>query len=113
VIKLYGISNCDTVKKARKWLDDKGISYEFVDFRKKPLTAAQLKRWADTVGWESLINKRSRTWRELDKLTQNSLNKSNALKLMQEMPTLIKRPVMDTGDNFIIGFDSATYEELF
>lgn len=111
--KLYGITNCDTVKKARKWLDNNDIDYEFVDFRKTPLTTAQLKRWADSIDWESLLNKRSRTWRELPDSQKEPLNKTRALSLMQEIPTLIKRPVLDSNGEILVGFKDSDYQSLF
>lgn len=113
MIKVFGIPNCDTVKKARKWLDNNGIEYEFIDFRKTPLTTAQLKRWADSVGWETLLNKRSRTWRELPDSQKESINKTPALSLMQEIPTLIKRPVLDNDSQILVGFKDSEYRSLF
>lgn len=112
MIKIYGIPNCDTVKKARNWLDKNGIDYQFIDFRKSPLNTAQLKCWADTIGIDNLLNKRSRTWRDLDKSVQESITASNTLKLMLEMPTLIKRPVLETKDKVLTGFNASTYENL-
>lgn len=113
MVKVYGIPNCDTVKKARKWLDNNGIDNEFVDFRKTPLSAARLKNWAATIGWETLLNKRSRTWRELPDSQKESLNKSKALTLMQEIPTLIKRPVLDKDGEILVGFKESEYQSLF
>jgi len=113
MIKLYGISNCDTVKKARTWLDKHSVDYQFIDFRKTPLKAAQLKNWAACLDWETLLNKRSRTWRELPDAQKEPLNKTHALSLMQEIPTLIKRPVLDNGGNISVGFKDSEYQSLF
>ena len=112
MLKLYGIPNCDTVKKARKWLESNGINYEFVDFRKNPLSTAQLKDWAETVGLETLLNKRSRTWRELDKDQQDNSNSTKMLQLMQKMPTLIKRPVLVDKKKVLVGFNNSEYGKL-
>jgi arsenate reductase len=113
MIKLYGITNCDTVKKARKWLDNNGIEYEFVDFRKTPLSTAQLKNWAAAIDWQTLLNKRSRTWRELPDSQKDPLNKTKALTLMQEIPTLIKRPVLEKDGEILVGFQDSEYQSLF
>lgn len=113
MIKIYGIPNCDTVKKARKWLDNNGIKYEFVDFRKNPLSAAQLKKWAAAIEWETLLNKRSRTWKDIPDSKKEPLNKTTALKLMQENVTLIKRPVLDDNGKIHVGFKDAEYQALF
>ena len=113
MIKLYGIPNCDTVKKARKWLDDTGIEYEFIDFRKNPLSAARLKNWAAAIDWETLLNKRSRTWKELPESSKEPLNKTTALSLMQENVTLIKRPVLDKDGEIHVGFKDVEYQALF
>lgn len=112
MLKLYGIPNCDTVKKARKWLENNHIDYEFVDFRKNPLSQAQLKNWADNVGLDKLLNKRSRTWRELHKDAQDDTNPTKLLQLMREMPTLIKRPVLVSNKMILVGFNSAEYGKL-
>ena len=112
MLKLYGIPNCDTVKKARKWLETNGVDYEFVDFRKNPLSAAQLKDWVANVGLDTLLNKRSRTWRELDKDQQDSSNPAKMLQLMREMPTLIKRPVLVDKNILLVGFNNTEYGKL-
>ena len=112
MLKLYGIPNCDTVKKARKWLEANGVDYEFVDFRKNPLSATQLKDWVASVGLDTLLNKRSRTWRELDKDQQDSSNPAKMLQLMREMPTLIKRPVLADKNILLVGFNNTEYGNL-
>jgi Spx/MgsR family transcriptional regulator len=110
---LYGIPNCDTVKKARKWLDDSGIEYRFHDFRKDGLTADQVKPWVEALGWETLVNKRSTTWKGLDDATKSTLNDDSVIALVLEQPTLIKRPLLDNGDQPQVGFKPALYQELF
>ena len=101
---LYGIKNCDTVKKARKWLDENGIAYQFHDFRTDGLTLAQLNDFAARVDWSTLLNRSSTSWRQLSTEQQTDLTAEKALQLMLATPTLIKRPILDTGDKLIIGF---------
>jgi arsenate reductase len=101
---LYGIKNCDTVKKARKWLDENNIAYRFHDFRTDGLTSEQLAHFAAHADWNKLLNRNSTSWRQLSAEQQADLTQNKALQLMLEMPTLIKRPVLDTGDQIIIGY---------
>ncbi|MEF3075471.1 ArsC family reductase [Methylobacter sp. Wu1] len=101
---LYGIKNCDTVKKARKWLDENNITYRFHDFRTDGLTSEQLAHFAAHVDWNKLLNRSSTSWRQLSAEQQADLTQDKALKLMLEMPTLIKRPVLDTGAQILVGF---------
>lgn len=104
---LYGIPNCDTVKKARAWLTERGVPYAFRDFKKTGVDAEQLQRWAQAVGWEKLINRRGTTWRTLDAATQSLVrDAASACALMQAQPTLIKRPVVEWGDTITVGFDA-------
>ena len=109
---LYGISNCDTVKKARRWLDQHGLSFDFIDYRKTPLDKKIIQGWLDQVGRETLLNKKSRTWRELAENDKNKLTDSKIVKLLLEHPTLIKRPVLVKGKTVIIGFDEEAYKNL-
>lgn len=106
---LYGIKNCDAVKKARKWLEENDISYQFHDFRVDGLTAELIEQWFQQVNWESLVNKRSTTWRGLDDAQKEGLNKANAVSLLLENPTLIKRPVFDNGIIILVGFSEESY----
>ena len=101
---LYGIKNCDTVKKARLWLDQNGIAYQFHDFRADGLTLAQLNDFATRVDWSTLLNRSSTSWRQLSAEQQRDLTLEKAIALMFCTPTLIKRPILDTGDKLIIGF---------
>ena len=110
---LYGIGNCDTVRKARKWLTSHDIDYRFHDFRKDGLTARQLKHWATVVGWETLLNRRGQTWRNLPDKAKADLNAASALKLMQTEPTLIKRPVLEVQSRVHVGFKDTDYQDLF
>ena len=101
---LYGIKNCDTVKKARKWLDQNGIAYQFHDFRTDGLTPELLQHFADGLDWTKLLNRSSTSWRQLSAEQQSELTPEKAMQLMLATPTLIKRPILDTGDQLIIGF---------
>ena len=107
---LYGIKNCDTVKKARLWLDQNGIAYQFHDFRADGLTLAQISDFATRVDWNTLLNRSSTSWRQLRAEQQSDLTLEKAIALMLKTPTLIKRPILDTGDKLIIGFKAENYQ---
>jgi arsenate reductase (glutaredoxin) len=113
MIILYGIPNCDTVKKARAWLADHGKSHEFHDFKKLGVPAAELARWADALGWESLLNRKGTTWRKLDPADQAAVQDSaSAQALMRAQSSVIKRPVVDWGGgDLTVGFDQQTWEK--
>ena len=113
-MKLHGIVNCDTVKKARAWLDARGIAYDWIDFRKTPPSAGDLARWSRAVGWEALLNRRGTTWRALDDATKAAVrDERSAIALMQVRPTLIKRPVLEAGPEVIVGFAADDYATRF
>jgi arsenate reductase len=107
---LYGIKNCDTVKKARQWLDQNNIAYRFHDFRSDGLSLAQLNDFAARVDWNRLLNRNSTSWRQLSVEHQSELTSEKAIALMVTNPTFIKRPVLDTGDKLIIGFKVDHYQ---
>lgn len=109
---VYGIPNCDTIKKARQWLQAHELEYQFHDYRKDGVDASQLQQWARQVGWESLLNRRGTTWRKLDEKTRDSINESSAIKIMLEHPAIIKRPVLVTGKKILVGFNEAEYNNL-
>jgi len=111
--KLFGISNCDTIKKAKKWLEQNDISFTFHDYRKDGLEGSWLAETEAALGWESLLNKRGTTFRQLTDEQKNNLNKDNALGLMLEYPAMIKRPVLIHNGNYYLGFKPAQYEEIF
>lgn len=111
MIKLFGINNCDTVKKARKWLDAHEIDHEFVDFRQVPQDSATLQHWIAQTG-EQIVNKRSATWRQLSEQDKQDLNNDKLLALISEHVTLIKRPVLVNNDNITLGFSDKQYEAL-
>lgn len=105
-MKLYGIKNCDTVKKARKWLDDNGVVYEFHDFKQDGLSSDKLSQWEQAVGWETLINKRGTTWRKLPDEVRDTIGAPSAHQIMLENPSIIKRPVVERGDEVSVGFSA-------
>lgn len=109
---LFGIPNCDTVRKARKWLEKQEIAYDFHDVREQPLQLPQLQAWAKQVGWTTLFNKRSTSYRNLDKATQANLDEASALALILEQPTLMKRPVFQQGGEIIVGFNEKLYQPI-
>jgi len=110
---LYGIPNCDTVKKARRWLDAHGIDYRFHDLRKDGLEAAQVKRWLAALGDGKLINRRSTSWRQLPEAQRENLDAQTAVQLILAQPTLIKRPLLEHADEFHVGFSPQDYAQLF
>lgn len=109
---LYGINSCDTCRRARRWLDQAGVDYQFHDLRADGIRPAELERWADHVGWGTLLNRRSTTWRSLDPAQREGLDERSALALMGRQPTLIKRPVLDTGGTVSVGFSESRYKDL-
>lgn len=110
---LYGIKNCDTVKKAIKWLANNNLNPQLHDYRVDGLDPAWLAEMAEKFGWENLVNKRSTTWRGLDDEIKNNLNKELALKVLNEQPTLIKRPIVIADNVALIGFDEKEYQKAF
>lgn len=109
--KLYGIKNCDTIKKARKYLEAQGIDYQFHDYRADGLEVDLLQRAIDTLGWQALLNTRGTTWRKLDESERNAVdNPATALKLMLAQPAIIKRPLLCAADgSMLLGFSETTY----
>lgn len=114
MICMYGISNCDTVKKARAWLDGHGVAYEFVDFRKQPPSGALVATWIEALGRDRVVNRRGTTWRGLDPALQaTAATDAGAAAVLAAHPSAIKRPVVDTGRGLLIGFDAAEYGRTF
>ncbi len=113
-MRLYGIPNCTTVKKARAWLDEHGITYEFHDFKKQAVTAALLSGWLDQIGWQKLLKKTGPTWGQLpDEVKVSIKDDASALALMLEKPNVIKRPVLEhKGRVLATGFNATDYENL-
>ena len=110
---LYGIKNCDTVKKARRWLEANDVAFTFHDVRANGLDKATVEAWIQKVSWEILLNKRGTTWRKLEDPRKDNINKTNAIELMLENPTLIKRPVVTVNDDCMVGFKEADYTTYF
>ena len=111
---LYGIPNCDTVKKARAWLTERKLSHQFHDFKKQGVNAELLQAWIKQVGWEKLVNRQGTTWRQLnDEAKAAALNEAGAISLMLEKPSAIKRPVLEKDGKIYLGFDEAVYQTLF
>ncbi len=113
MITIYGIPNCDTMKKARKWLDEQEIEYRFHNYKTEGLDESLLSAWVDELGWEALLNKRGMMWRKLDDEIKSSIDKASAIKIMLETPSIIKRPVLDAGDSRYVGFNARTYQQIF
>jgi arsenate reductase len=113
--KVYGIPNCDMIKKTSNWLREKKISFEFHDYKQQGISAEKLADWCNQKGWETIFNKRSTTWKELDPATQaKTTNQSAAIKLMQEHTSIIKRPVIEhNGQVVAVGFNEKEYKEIF
>ena len=111
-ITLYGIAQCDTVKKARKFLEEHAVAHQFHDFRQHSLTLDLLQSWQQAVSWEVLLNKRSTTWKNLEPSLKHNLNPESALQLMLQHPTLIKRPVLFAKGEIKIGFVEEEYKKL-
>jgi arsenate reductase len=111
-ITIYGIKNCDTMKKARAWLDKHGVGYTFHDYKTSGIENARLERWCKKVGWETLLNRAGTTFRKLPDKDKAALTEKKAIALMQAQPSMIKRPVLDLGGGkFLVGFKPETYKE--
>ena len=110
MLTVFGIKNCDTMKKCLAWLDGRGISYEFVDYKKAGIAERHLADWNRRAGWKLLLNTRGLTWRKLPEAERSDIDEAKALRLMAAWPTLIKRPLLDTGEKLLVGFDPAVYE---
>ena len=110
---LYGIPNCDTVKKARTWLEGRGVDYVFHDYKKAGIDRASLEQWCDEHGWETVLNRAGTTFRKLPEADRADLDQDRAIALMLAQPSMIKRPVLDLGDRRIVGFKPEIYEAAF
>jgi Spx/MgsR family transcriptional regulator len=109
-VEFYGIPNCDTVKKARAWLDAKGIAYTFHDYKKEGADPARLREWITAKGWETVLNRRGTAFRKLDPALTVDLDADTAVPLMQANPSTIKRPVVEHAGGLLVGFDPAEWE---
>ena len=110
---VYGIKNCDTMKRALAWLKNNGIPCDFHDYKKSGIDTETLKSWSTEVGWKTFLNTRGTTWRKLADQQRADMDESKALQLMNQQPSLIKRPVLAHGETLLVGFDAAAYGRLF
>ena len=112
-VTIYGIKNCDTMKKARAWLDSHGVAYEFHDYKAAGIDRIHLESWSGEVGWEVLLNKAGATFRALPDKDKAALTERKAIALMMAQPSMIKRPVLDAGGKLLVGFKPEQYERVF
>jgi arsenate reductase len=113
-VTIYGIKNCDTMKKARTWLDKRGVAYAFHDYKKDGIDKKSLEAWSKQAGWETVLNRAGTTFRKLPDADKDGLNAAKAIKLMLEQPSMIKRPVLDLGDGkVLVGFKPEIYAKAF
>ena len=108
-LHFYGIPNCDTVQKARTWLEGRGLEYAFHDYKKEGADPAKLAAWSDAAGWETLLNRRGTTFRALPDADKADIDRAKAIRLMQANPSLIKRPVVEHPGGVLVGFDAAAW----
>ncbi|MDQ7983823.1 ArsC family reductase [Pseudomonas sp. G34] len=106
---LYGIKACDTMKKARTWLDEQGIAYQFHDYKTAGIDRGNLQKWCDEHGWETILNRAGTTFRKLDDAQKSDLDQAKAIELMLAQPSMIKRPVLDLGSRTLVGFKPERY----
>ena len=112
-VTIYGIKNCDTMKKARTWLEAADIAYTFHDYKTAGIDAAHLNAWCDAAGWETVLNRAGTTFKKLDEADKADLNREKAIALMQAQPSMIKRPVLEAKDKVTVGFKPEIYATLF
>ena len=113
MVTIYGIKNCDTMKKARAWLEGRGVAYAFHDYKSEGIAPALLARWVAEVGWETLLNKAGTTFRKLPDADKAGLDAAKAERLMLAQPSMIKRPVLDVDGKLTVGFKPEVYERVF
>jgi Spx/MgsR family transcriptional regulator len=112
-VTIYGIKNCDTMKKARSWLEATGIDYSFHDYKSAGIDRTHLETWCDAAGWETVLNRVGTTFKKLDDGKKADLDREKAIELMLEQPSMIKRPVLEARDKITVGFKPDTYQTLF
>ena len=110
---IYGIKNCDTMKKARTWLDDHHVAYEFHDYKATGISRAKLQQWCKQAGWETLLNRAGTTFKKLDDADKQNLGEAKAITLMMSQPSMIKRPVLENGNMLLVGFKLDEYAHTF
>ena len=112
-VTVYGIPNCDTIRKARRWLDEHGVAYVFHDYKKAGIERAKLEAWTEKAGWETLLNRAGTTFRQLSETDKSGIDRRKAIRLMLAEPAMIKRPVVERGGTLMVGFDLARYAQFF
>ena len=112
-LTIYGIKNCDTMKKARAGLDSHGVAYDFHDYKSEGISKDRLKAWSDELGWEALLNRAGTTFRKLPEKDREGLSEKKAMALMLAQPSMIKRPVLAVGAKLLVGFNPEQYEKVF
>jgi Spx/MgsR family transcriptional regulator len=110
--RLYGIRNCDTMKKAWTWLDDHGVAYDFHDYKKLGIDRERLEAWVEALGWETVLNRAGTTFRKLPDAAKAGLDAAKAIQLMLAQPSMIKRPVLEAGGRIYVGFKPETWDQL-
>lgn len=113
MIKLFGIPNCDTIKKAKKWLEQNNIEYTFHDYRKDGVNSEMVNAFCQQLDWQQVLNKRGTTYRQLDDATKENLNAESAVALLVEQPAMIKRPILEKNGEFHLGFKADQYQSIF
>ena len=113
MIKLFGIPNCDTIKKAKKWLEQSNIEYTFHDYRKDGVNSEMVNNFCQQLDWQQVLNKRGTTYRQLDDATKENLNAESAVALLVEKPAMIKRPILEKNGEFHLGFKAEQYQSIF
>ena len=109
---LYGISNCDTCRKAKKWFNENRITFDFFDFRKNELTQTKIETWIDSIGLDKLINRRATTWRNLSHELRDQIYGPENVDVLNQFPTLMKRPIIEIDDHFLVGFDASVIKQI-
>ncbi|MDJ0927140.1 MAG: Spx/MgsR family RNA polymerase-binding regulatory protein [Gammaproteobacteria bacterium] len=109
MIRLFGIRSCDSCRKAVKWLEQNDIDYQFVDLRRDGFSGADVDRWQESAGWENLLNKRSLTWRKIPRVDRDGLDAGRAAQLIQDHPTVMRRPLLECENRVLLGFDETEY----
>lgn len=112
LVTMYGLKTCDTIRKARKWLDDHGVAYQFHDYKSEGIEANRLEKWVEAVGWETLLNRAGTTFRKLPEDQKTGLDAAKAVALMLAQPSMIKRPVLEAG-SVLVGFKPELYAQAF
>ena len=112
MITLYGIPNCDTIKKARKWLQAHDVEYKFHNYKADGVPGKKLESWVKQVGWEVLLNRRGTTWRKLDDATKENVTEKSAIQLMLDNPSIIKRPILEIDNKITVGFSDSDYKQI-